>query len=71
MLTLIKKTISRAKDKVRYELIAHELRTAQEDMANLGVHIGELIREKERIKRNLTEAELYELEQTLDYQSPF
>ena len=40
-------------------------------MANLGVHIGNLIREKERIKRNLSEAEMYELEQTLDYQSPF
>lgn len=63
----IKTAASKVRAKVRYEMLSHELRVAQSDMAALGVHIGQIIRKKEKLKRELSEAEKYQIEQNLDH----
>ena len=63
----IKTAAAKLKTKVRYEMLSHELRVAQSDMAALGVHIGQIIREKEKLKRELSESERYQIEQNADH----
>lgn len=67
MFDTIKTTVGKLKTKVRYEMLSHELRVAQNDMAALGVHIGQIIRKKEKLKRELSESEKYEIEQIQDH----